>query len=164
MRDRRDETVDRIRAVQDGRYKYIRNFYPDRPYAQYNAYKRNFYPDLPLMEVLKKQGKLTPAQMVFMGDKRPAEELYDMKNDPDEVNNLAGKPEYAEVQTNLSNVLDEWLKEADLATYPEDPKEIAFWEKQMAKTDSIWKTRRGLPVDVSDEEYLKWWEEYLKKK
>jgi len=164
MRDRRDETVDRIRAVQDGRYKYIRNFYPDRPYTQYNAYKRNMYPDLPLMEVLKKQGKLTPAQMAFMGDQRPAGELYDMRNDPDEVNNLAGKPEYAEVQTRLSNVLDEWLKEADLATYPEDPKEIAFWEKRMAKMDSLWKTRRGLPVDVSDEEYLKWWEEYLKKK
>ena len=162
MRDRRDETVDRIRAVQDGRYKYIRNYYPDRPYTQYNAYKRNMYPDLPLMEVLKKQGKLSPAQLAFMSNNRPAEELYDMQKDPDEVNNLAGNPEYAKIKDGLSTKLDKWLKEADLATYPEDQKEIVFWEKRMAKMDSIWKTRRGLSVDISDEDYLKWWEEHLK--
>ncbi len=164
MRDRRDETVDRIRAVQDDRYKYIRNFYPERPYTQYNAYKRNFYPDIILLKVLKKQGKLKPAQQGFMADRKPPEELYDMKNDPYEVHNLAGKPEYAEIQKELSAKLDKWLKKADLATYPEDPKEVAFWEKRMARMDSIWKMRRGLPVDVSDEDYLKWWEEYLKKR
>ncbi len=164
MRDRRDETVDRIRAVFDGRYCYIRNFYPDRPYTQYNAYKRNMYPDIILLEVLKKEGKLTPAQKPFMSDYRPAEELYDVKNDPDEVNNLAEIPVYAKIKKGLSRKLDNWLKESDLATYPEDPKEIRFWEKRMAKMDSIWKARRGLPVDVSDEKYLKWWEEYLKNK
>jgi len=150
MRDRRDETVDRI-------YKYIRNFYPDRPYTQYNAYKRNMYPDLPLMDVFKKQGKLTPAQLAFMSDNRPAEELYDMQRDPDEINNLADNTEYAKIRNALSTKLDKWLKEADLATYPEDQKEIVFWEKRMAKMDSIWKTRR------SDEDYLKWWEEHLRK-
>jgi uncharacterized sulfatase len=164
MRDRRDETVDRIRAVFDGRYRYIRNFYPDRPYTQYNAYKRNSYPDLILMEVLKKKGELTPAQKPFMSDHRPAEELYDLQNDPYEVNNLAGKKEYAKIQRSLSSKLDKWLKEADLGTYPEDPKEVEFWKKRMAKMDSIWKARRGLPVDVSDEKYLKWWEQHLKNK
>ena len=99
-----------------------------------------------------------------MADRKPPEELYDMKNDPYEVHNLAGKPEYAEIQKELSAKLDKWLKKADLATYPEDPKEVAFWEKRMARMDSIWKMRRGLPVDVSDEDYLKWWEEYLKKR
>jgi arylsulfatase A-like enzyme len=38
-RDRCDETVDRIRSVVKGNYKYIRNFYPDRPYLQPCAYK-----------------------------------------------------------------------------------------------------------------------------
>jgi uncharacterized sulfatase len=162
MRDRRDETVDRIRAVFDGRYRYIRNFYPDRPYTQYNAYKRNMYPDIILLEVLKKEGKLTPAQKPFMSDHRPAEELYDINNDPFEVNNLADDPAYSTVKQQLSAKLDKWLKTADLGTYPEDPKEIEFWKKEMAKMDSIWKTRRGLPVDVSDEDYLKWWEKHYK--
>ncbi len=164
MRDRRDETVDRIRAVQDGRYKYIRNFYPDRSYTQYNAYKRNSYPDIVLMEVLKKQRKLTPVQMSFMSDKRPAEELYDLTKDPDEINNLADNSDYSDVKKRLSEKLDVWLKDADLATYPEDKKEIDFWKERTVKIDSIRKARRGLPVDVSDEDYLMWWEEYLKKK
>ena len=38
-RDRCDETVDRIRCVRTDRYKYIRNFYPERPYLQPCAYK-----------------------------------------------------------------------------------------------------------------------------
>jgi uncharacterized sulfatase len=116
------------------------------------------------MEVLKKKGELTPAQKPFMSDHRPAEELYDLQNDPYEVNNLAGKKEYAKIQRSLSSKLDKWLKEADQGTYPEDPKEVEFWKKRMAKMDSIWKARRGLPVDVSDEKYLKWWEQYLKNK
>jgi arylsulfatase A-like enzyme len=38
-RDRADETVDRIRSVRSERWKYIRNFYPSRPYLQPNRYK-----------------------------------------------------------------------------------------------------------------------------
>ena len=34
--------------------------------------------------------------------KRPAEELYDLKKDPGQINNLAGQPEYAKVQKKLS--------------------------------------------------------------
>ena len=33
-----DETLDRIRAVRDERYKYIKNFQPQKPYAQYIGY------------------------------------------------------------------------------------------------------------------------------
>ena len=33
-RDRADETVDRIRSVRSERFKYLRNFYPSRPYLQ----------------------------------------------------------------------------------------------------------------------------------
>ena len=38
-RDRCDETVDRIRSVRTRRYKYIRNFVPERPHLQPNRYK-----------------------------------------------------------------------------------------------------------------------------
>ena len=37
--------------------------------------------------------------------KRPAEELYDLKSDPEELTNVAGKSEYAEVQRKLSERL-----------------------------------------------------------
>jgi N-sulfoglucosamine sulfohydrolase len=42
--------------------------------------------------------------------KRPAEELYDLKKDPAQINNVAGKPEYAEVQRKLAAALMAELK------------------------------------------------------
>jgi N-sulfoglucosamine sulfohydrolase len=38
-RDRCDETVFRLRTVRDARYRYIRNFTPDRPFLQANEYR-----------------------------------------------------------------------------------------------------------------------------
>ncbi len=40
-------------------------------------------------------------------------ELYDLEKDPDEMNNIFGKPEYAEIQKNLENRLSELQKEYD---------------------------------------------------
>ncbi|WP_186754027.1 sulfatase family protein [Echinicola salinicaeni] len=42
--------------------------------------------------------------------KRPAFELYDIRKDPDCLNNLAGKAEFMEVERNLNKVLEEELK------------------------------------------------------
>ncbi|MCB1128995.1 MAG: sulfatase-like hydrolase/transferase, partial [Verrucomicrobiae bacterium] len=40
-RDRADETIDHIRCVRTERFKYIRNYLPQRPYLQPNNYKDN---------------------------------------------------------------------------------------------------------------------------
>lgn len=163
MRDRRDETVDRIRAVRTNKYKYIRNFYPERPYLQYNAYKRNKYPMIPLMEVLKKQGELTPEQLLFLSLSRPAEELYDLEADPYELNNLADNPEFIEVKNKLEGKLDKWLQTYDKATYPENQIEIDYWIEKMDSMDVKWKKQNKLPIDASNEDFLKFWEKKFTK-
>lgn len=43
-------------------------------------------------------------------DKRPAEELYDIRKDPDCLNNLAGKPEFNLILEQLSKRLVDHLK------------------------------------------------------
>ena len=43
--------------------------------------------------------------------KRPAEELYDLKRDPDELQNVAGRPEYRDAQRRLRAELDAWLRD-----------------------------------------------------
>jgi N-sulfoglucosamine sulfohydrolase len=49
-----------------------------------------------------------------------AEELYDLDNDPFELNNLSNNPDYADKLKNLSNTLDKWLDEIDdLGRIPE---------------------------------------------
>ncbi len=125
------QIVDRIRCVRTSRYKYIRNFYPDRPYTQFNAYKKHQYPVLTLMQVMDEAGELDSIQTRFMATGRPAEELYDLENDPFEINNLASTDDYKGVLDELRSRLDEWLEVYDIADYPEDPMEIAYWEEFM---------------------------------
>jgi hypothetical protein len=52
----------------------------------------------------------------------PLEELYDLENDPYEVNNLAYKEEYQQVRAKYENVLSQWIKEIDdKGFYPDSP-------------------------------------------
>ncbi len=48
-------------------------------------------------------------------------ELYDMKNDPYELKNLADEPEYAEIMEELSHKLDEWIRNHDDPFYTQIP-------------------------------------------
>ena len=42
--------------------------------------------------------------------KRPAEELYDLRNDPDQLDNVAANPAYARAKKELSDRVDTWMK------------------------------------------------------
>jgi hypothetical protein len=44
-------------------------------------------------------------------EKRPAEELYDLRKDPDELENVAERPSYAAAKKKLRLALDEWMRE-----------------------------------------------------
>ena len=55
-RDRGDETVFHIRTAFDGRYRYLRNKYPDEPFLQINRYKEFMYPIIGLMRYLDERG------------------------------------------------------------------------------------------------------------
>ena len=134
-RDRCDETVDRIRCVRSQRWKYIRNFMPERAYLQLNRYKERSYPMIALMRALHKEGKLTAAQQPFMAETRPKEELYDLKADPWEVHNLAAAPEHQAVLTRMRNRLDAWIEETrDMGEAPEDSAIAKEWEEAMKRT------------------------------
>jgi N-sulfoglucosamine sulfohydrolase len=161
-RDRCDGTVDRIRCVRSKQYKYIRNYYPERPYTQFNAYKKLQYPVLTLMQVLHNQGKLTPEQDQFLAPTRPREELYNLQKDPDELHNLADDRKLRDVLRAHSRKLDAWIKSTkDEGEQPEDPEVVAYWQDDMARSYAQEMKKRGLAPDISDEEYLKWWEKRL---
>lgn len=133
-RDRCDETVDRIRCVRTMQFKYINNFYPERPYTQINRYKEVQYPVMRLMRRLLAAGKLDSIQAKFMAPTRPAEELYDIQKDPYEINNLAGQPASAAIIDEMRGILQQWIKETgDKGQYPEDPAIAAKWEKEQSQ-------------------------------
>ena len=134
-RDRCDETVDRIRAVRDKRYKYIRNYYPDRPYMQLNRYKEVSYPIWRQMKRLEMNGEITAEDYPFLSATRPEEELYDTIEDPDELTNLAGSEEHQQVLTRMAATLDAWIRDTgDQGENSEDPAIAAVWEERMAST------------------------------
>jgi len=119
-RDRMDETYDIIRAVRDKQYKYIRNFRPGRPYAQYIHYAEQM-PTMQEMRRLYKEGKLTGPQKIFFLPEKPEEELYDTQADPHEINNLAGSAEHATTLERMRKALEDWMTAiGDLAFVPEE--------------------------------------------
>jgi arylsulfatase A-like enzyme len=45
--------------------------------------------------------------------KRPAEELYDLRADPAQLNNLAADPARRDAKARLRTMLDEWMRTTD---------------------------------------------------
>jgi arylsulfatase A-like enzyme len=133
-RDRGDETVDRIRTVRDERYRYIRNFYPEKPFLQLNRYKEWTYPIIGLLRDLFARGELDSVQARLVAPTRPEEELYDLLQDPYEIKNLASQPEYQATKTRLSTALDVWMQETNDQGWIKEPAEIIdFWEAEMKR-------------------------------
>ena len=117
--DRFDEHPDRIRAVRGEKYKYIRNYFPENSHALNVAYRRQMV----LMRHLNSlhlNGELSKKHNLWFRVPKLKEELYDLENDPFELNNLSDNVDYKEELNKLSDVLDDWLEEIDdLGRIPE---------------------------------------------
>lgn len=127
------------RAIRTKDFLYIRNFKPDR-WPQF---------DPPMTKGLGTHGDFDggptkqwyaenqdePKYKTFMDyawGQRPAEELYDLKNDKDQMTNLADDPQYAAVKAELSGKL------MDVLIAGEDPRVVGdgdafdnppYWKK-----------------------------------
>ena len=123
-RDRCDMTMFRIRTVRDDKYRYIRNFMPDRPFFNINLYKERSYPMIGVMRELHAAGKLTPDQERLFAMTRPEEELYYIDHDRYEIHNLVDSddPQHQQALKRLRGELEDWLERADdQGRIPEDP-------------------------------------------
>lgn len=109
-RDRYDESYDMVRAVRDGRFKYIRNYRPELPYLLWIPY-RNRHPILQEMWRLYLAGELNETQLLMFRYPRPVVELYDCRDDPYETRNLADDPAFASQKKRLAEALDSWLND-----------------------------------------------------
>lgn len=75
FRGRMDERIDLVRSVRDKQYRYIRNYYPNKIYAQYIEYLWNA-PSMKSWDSAYKTGQLNEVQSRFFNTK-PVEELFD---------------------------------------------------------------------------------------
>lgn len=127
FRDRMDETFDMIRAARDKRYKYIRNYHPEKPYAQRIDYM-DLMPTMQEWRRLAAEDKLTGPQKLFFADTKPVHELYDCDTDPHEIDNLAYDPAYAAVLARMQGAMDQWIEDIDdVGFVTEDQLIERFW-------------------------------------
>ncbi|NIP87190.1 MAG: sulfatase-like hydrolase/transferase, partial [Planctomycetales bacterium] len=137
VRDRMDERYDMLRTVRDKRYRYIRNYMPWKPYAQWLKYaERN-----ETMKALRRRhtaGELNAVQARFLAREKPFEEFYDCVADPHELHNLALEGDGDdETQGKLSvfrERLNRWQRETrDLGFFAE-----SVLESEQEKLGSRW--------------------------
>lgn len=110
------------RAIRTEDYLYIHNFEPTRwpsgspdasvcarsiPYGEIDDSPTKTF----MMEHRNEHGVARLAELAF--GLRPAEELYDLKSDPDQMNNVAGNLSYLKVQSGLRKELFDHLEKTE---------------------------------------------------
>ena len=105
--DRFDESFDMSRSVIDGRFVYIRNYYPELPLIYRNKYREQIDMTRELIKMNQANELEGDAAYIFMKTK-PEEELYDLQNDPYEIHNIADGPEYFQKLKELRSALANW--------------------------------------------------------
>jgi N-sulfoglucosamine sulfohydrolase len=129
-RDRMDPAIDRIRAVRDHRFKYIRNYRPDLPYVSFLPYRDRAAMMREILR-LRDSGLLGPAQWQFWAQQKPLEELYDTWTDPHEIHNLAADPQYFAKLHELREAHQNWRETyGDLGDMPETELIKHLWPPQ----------------------------------
>jgi uncharacterized sulfatase len=130
-----------MRALRTPEFVYIRNFEPDRwPMGSpkgvtdektpgYGPLQNDTFTAFADMDASPTKAWLVTHRnepewkwhYEFAFAKRPAEELYDVRKDPDQVNNLAGDPAFAEIKGQLAQRLGKTLADAKDPRVTEQP-------------------------------------------
>ncbi len=97
-----------IRSVRGKRFKYILNLFPDTRFQNLVTARD---PVFASWRKAAEAGNKFARKRTKRYQKRPAVELYDLKKDPFELNNLAGDPSFKEQKTRLRSELDEWMQQ-----------------------------------------------------
>ncbi|MBL9199775.1 MAG: D-alanyl-D-alanine carboxypeptidase/D-alanyl-D-alanine-endopeptidase [Opitutaceae bacterium] len=110
-----------MRAIRTHDFLYIRNFAPDRwPTGgpEFVSSNKTFHGDVDgapikdFMEAPENQRRF-PREFALSYGKRPAEELYDVRADPDQVNNLAADSAHAATRAKLAARLRAYQEQTD---------------------------------------------------
>jgi N-sulfoglucosamine sulfohydrolase len=134
--DRFDEHYDMIRAVRDNRYKYLKNFNPEKPYYLPLEYREKM-DSMQELIIMNQNGQLDSLQSQWFRNEKPKEELFDTYVDPFELHNLADNPEYFHKVKELRNECERWMKEVDDKGHmPEQELIKMFWPNKIQPVTS----------------------------
>ena len=106
------------RMVRFGDFVYIKNNYPNQPNLCYES--DTTYPAGEELWKAHAAGKTTAQQQQVFANPCPEEELFKISKDPNQLTNLSGNPEYAEILEHARQSLANWTEETG-DTIPENP-------------------------------------------
>ena len=109
--------LDFSRAVITADHIFIYNTTPEKTFAPVDL---RGYPMWQATLKAREAGRLRPEhERIYFGE-RPVFELYDLKSDPDQFNNLADAPEHKPIGCELRDVLTQWMiREQDYLPLPD---------------------------------------------
>ncbi|MEM6504114.1 MAG: sulfatase-like hydrolase/transferase [Planctomycetota bacterium] len=109
FRNNQGHHFDPVRTVRDKRYKYIRHYAPHKPLGMRQAYQWGMGANM-AYDLANLRGELAPKHAAFFKAK-PTEMLFDLKNDPWEMNNLANSPDHQQMLDRMRAKLSAQLRE-----------------------------------------------------
>ncbi len=129
-RDRMDSEYDRVRAIRDNRFLYLRNYMPEKPFYQNIGYRLQQPMMVKILE-MKDQGKLNEVQLNWFRQNKPTEELYDCVKDPFQFNNLANDAKYKQTLIKMRKAFDDWISTVgDLSEMEESAMVKRWWNNE----------------------------------
>lgn len=119
-----------VRAATDGRYKYIRSYIPYRQFALRNYYQWGM-PSNKAWDRLVLGGHNTNPDWEQPFKSHPAEMLFDLENDPGELNDLSSSAEYAAVLDKMRQALSHHIRSTrDLGFFiPTSRQDVVLYNK-----------------------------------
>ncbi len=105
------------RAIRTYDYLYIRNYEPERwpagdppLFGDVDAHMLHYPCPTKIYMLANKDNPIVKPLFEHAFLKRPSEELYDLKNDPWQMNNIANHDEYQTIKKDLSEKLNDYLE------------------------------------------------------
>ncbi len=137
-RSRADNMYEMSRSIRDKRFIYIKHGLPHVAYMQPGFIfdeKKESFAELHRLYNLNE----LPAETTKMYKPKGREELYDLENDPFELNNLADDPNYKKIKNKLKDELADWqIKTHDTGLFHE--------------AEYMWESRDSNPYNWSREQ------------
>lgn len=106
-RDRMDEQVDKQGYVRSKKFRYVKNYFPEKPGYMPVTYRLQM-PMMKRLLELREKNRLNAVQQLWFNAPRPTEELYDVESDPHEIRNLSLNPAYKKQLAQLRNEYARW--------------------------------------------------------
>lgn len=147
--DRFDNETDKVRAVRCRRYKLIRYYNLDQPYYLPVKYRET----MPIMKELLRlheKDSLNTYQAQWFRPTKDSLELFDLWEDPHELHNLAGDPQYADKIEELRQALDRWIEDTqDKGRMSEEAYVESIWPGGEQPVTEPPQVERGAKVKLS---------------